>query len=126
MNRNNYRQVSFNLSGIGFWITLLAIAWLLGAIGLGWIVKSFLVLLGLIILTPVVGFVAFQWWLRRNLVEDQCPVCSYQSTGIKGMQLRCPSCGEPLKIENAKFIRLTPPGTVDVEAIEVPTQQIKD
>nr|WP_228035115.1 hypothetical protein [Oculatella sp. LEGE 06141] len=118
--------MQFNVSGIGFWLTAFAIVWLLGAVGLGWLVKSFLILIGLIILAPVVAFVGFRWWLKRNLVEAQCPVCHYESAGINGMQLRCPSCGEPLKVDAGHFQRLTPPGTVDVEAIDVSVKQLED
>ena len=55
-----------------------------------------------------------------------CPVCGYELAGINGTQLRCPSCSEPLKVEKGKFYRLTPPGTVDVEAIDVSVKQIED
>lgn len=126
MNQNGYRSLKLNLSGISFWITLLVIFWVLGAVGLGWLVKSFLVLVGLVLVAPLIGFMALQWWLKRNLIEAQCPVCRYQFTSINGMQSRCPNCSEPLKIENGSLVRLTPPGTVDVEAIEVSTQQIED
>ncbi len=126
VNQNSFRNLQFNLSGVGFWITLLVLAWLLGAIGLGWLVKSFIILIGLILLTPVLAFVGFRWWLRRNLVEAPCPVCKFEFAGISGVELRCPSCGEPLKIEKGNFQRLTPPGTVDVEAIEVQAKQLED
>ena len=46
--------------------------------------------------------------------------------GINNTQMRCPSCSEPLKVENKQFLRLTPPGTVDVSAIDVTVKQIKD
>jgi hypothetical protein len=126
VNQNDFRSLQFNLSGASFWLVLLAIVWLLGAIGLGWLVKSFFILIGLVLITPVIAFIAFRWWLKRNLVESQCPVCSYEFAGINGMELRCPNCSEPLKVENRHFHRLTPPGTVDVEAIEVPARQLED
>jgi hypothetical protein len=126
VNQNGFNSLQLNLSGVSFWLVLLAIAWLLGAIGLGWLVKSFFILIGLILLTPIIAFVVFRWWLKRNLVESQCPVCQYEFAGINGMELRCPNCSEPLKVENRHFHRLTPPGTVDVEAVEVPARQIED
>ena len=126
MSQKNFSSAQFNLSGIGGWVVLLAIAWLLGMIGLGWLVKSVLVLIGLLVFTPVVAFFAIRWWLKRNVVQDQCPVCGVSSAGINGTQLRCPSCSEPLRVEQGHFYRITPPGTVDVEAVEVIAQQIED
>ncbi|HEY9625735.1 MAG: hypothetical protein HY785_02760 [Oscillatoriophycideae cyanobacterium NC_groundwater_1537_Pr4_S-0.65um_50_18] len=126
MNPNSYRGWQFNLAGIRFWLVLFAVIWLLGSIGLGWIVKSVFILLGLLILAPIIGFWGFRWWLKRNLVVDQCPVCSYESAGINGTQMRCPSCGEPLQIEKGQFQRITPPGTVDVQAIDVSVKQIEE
>lgn len=126
MNRNSYRNLQLSLSGFGFWIVLFAAVWLLGAIGLGWLVKSFFFIIGLILITPVIAFLGFRWWLQRNLVEDKCPVCSTNFAAINGMQLRCPNCSEPLKAEKGHFYRLTPPGTVDVEAVEVSAKRIED
>lgn len=124
MNQNSYNSIQF--SGLRFWVTLLAIAWLLGSIGLGWLVKSFLILFVIILITPVIAFLGFRWWLKRNLVVDQCPVCGFESAGINNTQLRCPNCSEPLKVEQGHFLRLTPPGTVDVDAIDVTVKQISD
>lgn len=126
MNQNSYKNWQFNVSGLSFWLTLLAIAWLLGSIGLGWIVKSLVVVIGLILITPILGFLGLRWWLKRNLIEQPCPVCQYEFAGINGSQLRCPNCSEPLKVEKGHFHRLTPPGTVDVEAIEVPVRQFEE
>lgn len=124
MNQYSFRSIQF--SGLRFWLTLLLIVWLLGSIGLGWLVKSFFILMGVIVIVPVIAFLVLRWWLQRNLVVDRCPVCSYESAGINGTQFRCPSCSEPLKIEQKQFHRLTPPGTVDVDAIDVTVKQLED
>ncbi len=126
MNQNGMRSLQFNFSGFSFWLTLLALIWLLGSIGLGWLVKSFIILIGLILVMPLLAFIGFRWWLKRNLVVDRCPVCDYESAAINGTQLRCPSCSEPLQVEKRHFHRLTPPGTVDITAIEVPVKQIEE
>jgi hypothetical protein len=126
VNQNSFRNLQPNVSGLGFWLTLLAIVWLLGAIGLGWLVKSFFILLSFIFIAPIIAFVGFRWWLKRNLVQAACPVCGFELTGINGTETRCPSCTEPLKVERGTMLRLTPPGTVDVDAIEVTSQQIGD
>jgi hypothetical protein len=115
-----------NDSGLSCLLTLLAIGFLLGSVGLGWIVNSFLILLAVLLLTPIIAFWGFRWWLKRNLVEDKCPACSYEFTGFNRTECRCPNCGEPLKVESGRFLRLTPPGTIDVEAVEVSAHQLEE
>ena len=116
----------FNLSNIRPWLTLLAGIWLLGLVGLGWLVKSFLILVGLILLAPVLAFLGFRWWMQRNLIKDQCPVCRYEFTGLNRTELECPNCGERLLVDQGHFNRLTPPGTIDVQAVEVPANPVED
>lgn len=126
MNQNRFRNLQFNWSGMRFWLGWLAIIWLLGAIGLGWLVKSVLILIGLLLLTPVIAFFALRWWLQRNLIQGQCPVCQYEFAGLNATNMGCPNCNEPIQIKNGHFYRLTPPGTVEVEAVEVASRQIED
>ena len=116
----------FNLTNIGSWLTLLVIVWLLGVVGLGWLVKSFLFLFGLLLVTPVLAFIGFRWWLKRNLIQALCPVCHHEFAGLNRTQIQCSNCGEPLKVEQGHFNRLTPPGTIDVQAVEVPARSVKD
>jgi hypothetical protein len=124
MNPNRYRGIQF--SGLRFWLILLGVVWLLGTVGLGWIVKVGFILIAVLLLTPILAFLGLRWWLKRNLVMAPCPVCGVESAGINNTQMRCPSCSESLKVENKQFLRLTPPGTVDVSAIDVTVKQIKD
>ncbi|MEQ9481445.1 hypothetical protein [Coleofasciculus sp. F4-SAH-05] len=126
MNQYDPKLAQFNLSGVGCWLTLLATFLLLGTVGLGWLVNGFLILIGLAILAPVIGWVGFRWWLQRNLVEDKCPVCAYEFTGFNRTECRCPNCDELLKVEQGQFNRLTPPGTIDVDAVEVSAKQLED
>ncbi|WP_293123337.1 hypothetical protein [Microcoleus sp. bin38.metabat.b11b12b14.051] len=120
-------KISLNLPRISNWLILLGIACVLVSIGLGWIVKSLLIVVGFFLLTPVVGFFALQWWLKRNLIQGNCPVCQYELTGLNQTQCQCTNCGEPLKIEQGHFSRMTPPGTIDVTAVEVSSvQQLED
>ena len=116
---------SYNSSGFGCLLTFLLIAFLLGSIGLGWLVNGFLALMAIILILPVVIWLGVSWWVKRNLVVDRCPVCSYEFTGFNNTECRCPSCSEPLKVEHGHFQRLTPPGTIDVEAIEVSVEAIE-
>jgi hypothetical protein len=124
VNQNSLRNLQLNLSGAGCWLTLFATLLLLGSIGLGWLVKSFLLLLALLIIAPIVAFLGFRWWLQRNLISGDCPVCSYDLTAVNGMDFQCPNCGEALQATEGQFLRQTPPGTIDVEVIEVPSRQL--
>ena len=126
VNQNSTNTFQFKLSGVGSWLTLLLIIWLLGSIGLGWLVKSVMILIGLILITPAIAFLGFRWWLQRNLVGDECPVCNYEFRALNRTECQCPNCNEPLKIEQGHFNRLTPPGTIDVEAVEVLAKQLED
>jgi hypothetical protein len=113
------KSLQFSFSRLASWLTFLLVIWLLGSVGLGWLVNSFLILVGLLVLAPVLAFFWFRWWLQRNLVQAQCPVCNHGLTALNHTQLQCPSCGELLKVEQGEFNRLTPPGTIDVQAVEV-------
>jgi predicted RNA-binding Zn-ribbon protein involved in translation (DUF1610 family) len=126
VNANTSKLLQLSLSSLGNWLILIAIAILLGAAGLGWIVKSIFIFLGLILIAPFIAVFGLRWWLSRNLIQDSCPVCSYEFAGLAQSQLQCPNCGEPLQIQNGHFARLTPPGTIDVDAVEVSVQQIQD
>ncbi|MBE9098701.1 hypothetical protein [Vacuolonema iberomarrocanum] len=126
MNPNRMTQVTFNLPGVGLWLTLFLCIWLLSTIGLGWLVKSVAILIAFLTLAPVIAFIGFRWWLRRNLVDSACPVCSSESVGLKGTEFRCASCGELLKVNQEEFVRVTPPGTIDVQAVEVNAKVIED
>ncbi|KKD37176.1 MAG: hypothetical protein WAN66_28600 [Limnoraphis robusta] len=123
MNQGRPRILKFNFSKISNWLIILAVIWLLTSIGLGW---SILILVGIVILIPVLLFVGVQWWLSRNLIQDECPVCAYEFTALNQTQCQCPNCGEPLQVEQGHFNRLTPPGTIDVQAVDVSAQILDD
>ncbi|WP_353930809.1 hypothetical protein WJM97_21475 [Okeanomitos corallinicola TIOX110] len=123
MNFNNLQQ---NFDRIRPWLTLLAIGWLLASIGLGWLVNSILIIVGLLLITPIIAFVGFRWWLQRNLVTDKCPVCGFEITGLNNSQLQCPNCGEQLSVKDNKFSRFAPAGTIDVTAVEVSAKSLEE
>merc|ERR1712054_102478 len=100
---NQHREIVNNYSPKLLW---------LNRSGLGWLVNGFLIVLGVIIVTPIIGLWILRWWVQRNLIEDQCPVCGYEFTGFKGVNSSCPNCGEALQVKNGKFQRITPPGIV--------------
>lgn len=117
-------QYDFSVAGCG--LTIIALALIASSIGLGWIVNSFLFLFVLALVAPVLIFWSAQWWLRRKLVQDNCPVCNYQFTSFKNTEFQCPNCNEPLQITGNSFARITPPGTIDVDAVEVSVQSLEE
>ena len=126
MNDRFNQLLRLNTSGLGCWVSLILIVFVLTSVGLGWLVNVTLVSLALLFIAPVVAFWGLQWWLRRKLIQAQCPVCNYEFTGFKNTEFNCPSCGEALKVESEKFSRITPPGTIDVDAVEVSVQKIDE
>ncbi|MCL2926612.1 MAG: hypothetical protein O4861_11250 [Trichodesmium sp. St16_bin4-tuft] len=126
MNQGNSKIFQLTISNIRNWLIFLAVVWFLGSVGLGWLINSILILFGFIVITPIVAFIGLRWWLNRNVITDKCPICSHEFTALNQTQCQCPSCGEPLKVEGGHFNRLTPPGTIDVSAVEVNGQKIED
>ena len=118
----NLKSSQFNLTNLRPWLISLAIIWLLGSVGLGWLVNSLLIIFGIMLVVPILGFIGFRWWLQRNLVTDKCPVCTYELAGLNKTQIQCPNCGEQLVVEQGQFQRITPEGTIDITAVEVETK----
>jgi predicted RNA-binding Zn-ribbon protein involved in translation (DUF1610 family) len=102
-------------SGLRFWLTTLLVFWIFSAIGLGWLVKSFFILIGLVIFVPVIAFFGLQFWIKSNIVTADCPICSSTFNATKSSQFQCPSCGEPLQVQQNKFVRITPEGVIDID-----------
>ncbi|MDV3001582.1 MAG: hypothetical protein N5P05_003188 [Chroococcopsis gigantea SAG 12.99] len=48
------------------------------------------------------------------------------SPALTAPSANVPNCGESLKVEGGTFQTLTPPGTIDVEAVEIPYQGLED
>ena len=126
MNDRFNRILQYNFSGLGCWLTIIAFALLVSSVGLGWIINGFLVLFILALIAPVLIFWGVQWWLKLNFIQDKCPVCDYEFTGFKNSDFQCPSCNEPLQVTEGHFARITPPGTIDVDAVEVSVKQMED
>ncbi len=113
----NLKQLQ--LSGLSFWLTVLLVVSLLTTVGLGWVVQWVFILLASIPVLAIVAVLGLQWWIRRKLVQDRCPVCQFEFVGIKDATLNCPSCGETLQVVDDRFERSTPAGTIDVQATDV-------
>ncbi|MEA5569803.1 hypothetical protein [Calothrix sp. UHCC 0171] len=120
------KSFQFQLANLRPWLTLFVVVWLLGSLGLGWLVNSLLILVGLIFLVPIIGFFGFRWWLQQNLVTDKCPACGFELPGFKNRELQCPNCGEVLSVQDGHFQRVAPEGTIDVKAVEIPTNVLEE
>lgn len=99
---------------------------LVTSVGLGWVINGLLLFTAFLLITPIIAFWGLQWWLKQKLIQAQCPVCSYEFTGFKNTEFNCPNCGESLKVEADNFRRITPPGTIDVDAVEVSVKTIDE
>lgn len=126
MNNRFDKILQYNTSGLGCWLSLIFVAFILASVGLGWVVNGLLILFALLLISPIILFWGLQWWLKRKLIQAQCPVCNYEFTGFKNTEFNCPSCGEALKVEGDHFSRMTPPGTIDVDAVEVSAQTLEE
>jgi hypothetical protein len=122
----SWNNSQLNLDHLRPWLTLLAVIWLLVSLGLGWLVNSLIIILGLCLLAPVVAFLGFRWWLSTKLVANDCPVCGYKLAGLENTQLQCVSCQERLIVHNGQFERFAPDGTIDVKAVDVTTKSLED
>ncbi|MEM1359740.1 MAG: hypothetical protein AAGF89_16165 [Bacteroidota bacterium] len=104
---------------MGCWLTLAIGFGLVTTVGIGWLLKSLLVLVILLISVPIVLIVGSQFWLRRNLVEGACPACSQPLTGFRPIPMSCPNCGVALQAKDGAFVRVAPEGTIDVNVVNV-------
>lgn len=118
MNQN-FNQLQVRFPGLGCWVFILGTAWLLGAIGLSGIVKSIFVLMLFILIAPVLAFFALQFWIKRNLVQGNCPVCEQPLTSLKNLKMPCPNCGTELSVTNEGFERFAADGVIDVQAVDM-------
>ena len=118
MNQN-FNQLQVRFPGLGCWVFILGTVWLLGAIGLSGIVKSIFVLMLFILIAPVLAFFALQFWIKRNLVQGNCPVCEQPLTSLKNLKMPCPNCGTELSVTGEGFERFAADGVIDVQAVDM-------
>jgi Zinc-ribbon containing domain len=122
MNSNNFNPVQLSgllSGGLRQLVWLGLILFLLGSVGLGWLVKSLFLLLALFFVVPIVAVFGLQWWVKKNLVQGECPVCQSPVTGINGSAQQCTNCGEALQVSAGQFTRAAQAGTIDIQAVEV-------
>jgi hypothetical protein len=86
-----------------------------------WLANGLLLGLTLLIVAPIVALGVLGWWVRRNFIQGSCPACQYPLNGWKfqSAPTQCPQCGEVLHIQEGRYQRMTPPGTVEVQGVEI-------
>lgn len=95
--------------------------WLLLTGRIGWIFDSFLFLLFIFSVVPVVGIIVLRWWVNRQLHQGQCPNCGSQVTGLKGRAFQCMVCGTVVNSDSGESFSVNDPktATIDIEAKRV-------
>lgn len=123
MNQN-FDQLKVRFPGLGCWVFILGGAWIISAIGLSGIIKSIFVLGLFIILAPVLAFLGLQFWVKRNLIEGDCPVCEQSLAGLKNSKMPCVNCGTELSVTAEGFERFANDGVIDIQAVDVQASTI--
>jgi ribosomal protein S27E len=115
----NFNQLQGRYPGLGCWLFILGAIWLLGAIGIGGIIKSIFALILFVVLAPVLAFMALQFWIKRNFVSGNCPVCDQSVAGLKNTQISCLNCGTELSVSAEGFERFAADGIIDIQAVDI-------
>jgi len=118
MNQN-FNQLQVRFPGLGCWVFVLISFWIVGAIGITGILKSIFALVLFLVLAPVLAFWGLQFWVKRNLVEGNCPVCDQPLTGLKNVETPCPSCGTAVIVTADGVERASADGIIDIQAVDV-------
>ena len=118
MNQN-FNQLQIRFPGLGCWLFILTAVWLLSAIGLSGVIKSIFGLVLFLLLVPVLAFFALRFWVKRNLVTGNCPVCEQPLTSLKSIKIPCPNCGTELSTTKEGFERLATDGVIDIQAVDI-------
>ncbi len=123
MNQN-FNQLQGRFPGLGCWLFILGALWLLGAVGIGGIIKSIFALVLFVVLAPVLAFLALQFWIKRNLVSGSCPVCEQSLAGLKNSKMPCLNCGTELLVTEEGFERFAADGVIDIQAVDIQSSTV--
>lgn len=124
MNQN-FNQLQVRFPGLGCWLFILGAVWLLGAIGIGGVIKSVFALVLFVVLAPVLAFLALQFWVKRNLVQGNCPVCEQPLAGLKNSKMPCINCGTELSVTGEGFERFATDGVIDIQAVDIQASDVQ-
>lgn len=89
--------------------------WLLISGQIGWILQSFLFLLFMFSVVPVLGILVLRFWLNRQLVQGECPSCGAAVTGLKGRSFQCMNCGQMIQNDEFGNFSVKDPATATID-----------
>ena len=114
-----FNQLQTRFPGLGCWLFAFIAIWVVGAIGITGILKSIFAVVLFLILAPVLLSLAVQFWLKRNLVTGDCPVCEQSLVCIKQSKTVCPNCATEVTATAEGLERVAADGVIDVQAIDI-------
>ncbi|EDX85732.1 hypothetical protein S7335_3435 [Synechococcus sp. PCC 7335] len=114
-----FNQLQTRFPGLGCWLFAFIAIWVIGAIGITGILKSIFAVVLFLILAPVLLSIAAQFWLKRNLITGNCPVCEQSLVCIKQSKTVCPNCATEVTATADGFERATADGVIDVQAVDI-------
>ncbi len=116
-----FNQLQARFPGLGCWLFVFAAIWVIGAIGITGILKSIFAVILFLILAPILLSLAARFWLKRNLITDNCPVCEQSLVCIKQSKTICPNCATEVMATENGLERVAADGVIDVQAVDIQT-----
>lgn len=97
------------------------LVWLVLTGRIGFLFDSFLILVAVLSIVPVLAMLGFRWWVNRQLVQGICPSCGTSVTGLKGQSFPCTVCGNTVQGETTGDFSVKDPSsaTIDIDAKQV-------
>ncbi len=114
-----FNQLQVRFPGLGCWLFAFIAIWVIGAIGITGILKSIFAVILFLVLAPVLLSVAVRFWLKRNVVTGNCPVCEQSLVCIKQSKTICPNCATEVTATSDGFERVAADGVIDVQAVDI-------
>ncbi|KAK9688996.1 hypothetical protein RND81_09G026900 [Saponaria officinalis] len=108
-NNKNNKDDGINVRVLGNLALAVGLTYLTMSGQLGWVLDTIVSLWLLSIALPVVGFIAFLWWAKQDIVQSACPNCGndfqvFKSSLNDEVQL-CPFCSQPFSVEGNDFVK---------------------
>eukprot|EP00274_Cyanoptyche_gloeocystis_P000352 CAMPEP_0196660580 /NCGR_PEP_ID=MMETSP1086-20130531/40465_1 /TAXON_ID=77921 /ORGANISM="Cyanoptyche gloeocystis , Strain SAG4.97" /LENGTH=185 /DNA_ID=CAMNT_0041995059 /DNA_START=320 /DNA_END=877 /DNA_ORIENTATION=- len=104
----------FSRSTLGQALIALTVLWLIFSGRLAWLFDSILILIAIVTLPAVISFAAFRWWLSKQLVTAQCPVCGNTlSVLVKTPLVQCARCSSILRLNDELAFEVEGPSAAE-------------
>ncbi len=114
-----FNQLQVRFPGLGCWLFAFIAIWVIGAIGITGILKSIFAVVLFLILAPVLLSIAVRFWLKRNLVTGNCPVCEQSLVCIRQSKTICPNCATEVTATDDGLERVAADGVIDIQAVDI-------